>query len=290
LGSVDTNLISCHDLKIKLILWQEIMNIKIKTAGITWLKEFMGRAAEAINTPLLPTGFSTEAEFIAEVIKIQLGRRFSEGHSEADLKLMVADHYTELIYCSTSGTSVEVLIARYGDQLIKNIQIDIYLDADRCEPGRCHYETLSRAFNPSNSENRDGWPTITLDYEGAEEPEWIALDAYWTEMGQDKIKEWMDTNGYELTKTPLGNYWLNSRLGVGIVIRENDRMRCNLHLADGYWLACRDKLEEIDDKFIVEQIKKMQGRNHRRSSLASDAAKGDEYEDYPEEDSEEADG
>lgn len=223
--------------------------MEIATLSLTQISDArytIENLAGAIDTPLLPTRFKDERSFINEVLDIQLDRRFTQAGSEANLSLSIEDHRTILSYMSTSGTSVWIAIRRDDDQSVKSVDIEVNLPDDRAEPGRCHYESLTKALYPY-------WDNVLAHLP---QPDWVECDRHWKDLKSEdcaKIDAHLLAIGFTRRDTPLGTIWESDIAAAAIDPQYSKTALCFWNL-QGSWLRAFDRVDENLTKHAISAL------------------------------------
>ena len=105
---------------------------------------------KAINTSYIPTGDDIK-EVVHNFTKIQLARTFNPScFSAAHLTLTFNEKEILTSYLSTSLTSVDIFYRFNNNMEVDSIEINVSIPDDRSQPGRTHYESLTREFYRNN--------------------------------------------------------------------------------------------------------------------------------------------
>jgi hypothetical protein len=200
---------------------------------------------KAINTSYIPTGDDIK-EVVHNFTKIQLARTFNPScFSAAHLTLTFNEKELLISYLSTSLTSVDISY-RFNDQMeVDSIEINVSIPDDRSQPGRTHYESLTREFYRNNFIAVD-WTAKSVELVL---PLDLSLNDDWSLT--DNIPNWVVEeisnynavwNGYaELLE--LGYVPVNNLIGFKLVF----------HNPSSYYqyVVVIEKLHEIDNNYYL---------------------------------------
>jgi hypothetical protein len=189
---------------------------------------------EAIGTTYLPSG-ETVTEVINNFTKIQSSRSFcpSGCYTQAGLSLYYNEDALNIYYSSSSSTAVEITYNFANNMEVENIDLNVVLPNDRAIPGRCHWETITKALYNHDWLNVDydnetveimiPWELVRLNQDVDFSnliPSWVKEEHsnYTANFNPDKVDNELASLGYE-TKTIPGfkKSWYNSKLSQYIV-------------------------------------------------------------------------
>jgi hypothetical protein len=217
---------------------------------------------KAINTSYLPIGDNvTEVGY--NFSKIQLSRSFSDCgfFGQADLKMTFDEKELLISYSSTSLTSVDICYKLSNNMEVKEIQINVWIPDDRSQPGRTHYESLTREFYRNDFYDVD-WTAksvqllLPLDL--------VSLNNDWSVT--DNIPNWVveEISNYNA----VWNGYVEL-LELGYVPIDTIGFKLAFHNPTNYYqyIVVNEKLHEIDNNYYLLEDVNSKLRNEGVSYL-----------------------
>lgn len=251
---------------------------------------------KAINTSYLPIG-NNVTEVVNNFLKIQLGRSFNPYMStRADLTLTFNEGVMMISYTSTSGTSVLVEYKFDDSMQVKEIEVSVWIPDDRSQPGRTHYELLTREFYRNDFYDVD-WTAksvqllLPLDLLSLNNDDWSINDNVpnWVHEEISNYNAVFDGRYLELLE--LGYVPVNNPIGFKLVFHNPTQYY--------QYIVVIEKLHEIDNNYylledvnsklrnegvsylrLIEMIKSAVDNELRKSRRSNLKSKVDEVEDY----------
>jgi hypothetical protein len=238
---------------------------------------------KAINTSYIPTGDDIK-EVVHNFTKIQLARTFNPScFSAAHLTLTFNEKFFLISYLSTSLTSVDISYRFNNNMEVDSIEINVSIPDDRSQPGRTHYESLTREFYRNNFIAVD-WTAKSVEL--VVPIDLVSLNDHWSVT--DNIPNWVVEeisnynavwNGYaELLE--LGYVPVNNLIGFKLVFHNpNNSIQYvvvieKLHEIDNNYYLLKDvsschRNEGVSYLRLIELIKSSVDKQSRRSKVRS---------------------